>query len=166
MTNSTAPATRLTLGVTVVVLLPLLWWCLSLAAAALGLWWETIGNVVVTWNIDTAVGLILLIPAAMFAGNSVAHLQSPTTFRRGRRYATAGLSLTALFCLLELSNPILNTIDPPAPRDPTSWSPELTAGEEWVVAAPYAVFLIPVILTVLSLWRHRPDDSLPPVYHP
>jgi hypothetical protein len=157
MTDSTAPATRLTLGVTVVVLLPLLWWCLTLVTGALGLWWETIGNVVVTWNIDTAVGLIVLIPAAMFAGTGVPYLRSQATFLRGRRYATAGLSLTALFCLLVLSNPVLNTIDPPAPHDPTSWSPELTAGEEWIVAAPYIAFLIPVVLTVISLWHHRPS---------
>lgn len=91
MTNSTAPATRRTLGVTVVVLLPLLWWCLTLVTGALGLWWETIGNVVVTWNIDTAVGLLLLIPAAMFAGTGVPYLRSQATFHRGRRYATAGL---------------------------------------------------------------------------
>lgn len=156
MTNPTALAPRFSSALTVVVLLPVLWWCLTLTAGALGLWWESIGGVVVTWNLAGAVGLILLVPATIFAFGSVSNLHHPATFRRGRWYATVGLMLTAFDCLLGASTPVLNAIDPPAPRDPYSWSPELTFGEEWVAATPYAVFLVPIILTLGSLWRVVP----------
>lgn len=140
----------------VVVLLPLLWWCLTLAVGAFGLWWESIGDVVVTWNLAGSVGLILLIPAALFAFTGLSELNSPMNFCRGRWYATIGLSLTAFYCLLGAATPILDAIDPPAERDPNTWSPLLTTGEEWVVAVPYAVFLVPAIHTVVALWRGTP----------
>lgn len=157
MTTSASPATRRPLILTV-VLLPLLWWCLTLIVGALGLMWDDIGDLVVTWNIVTAVGLILLIPAAFFAFNGVSELQHRSTFRRGRWYATAALSLTALFCVLAASTPVLNAIAPPAQRDPNSWSPVLTTGEEWVAAASYAIFLLPVVFVLGKLWRVVPVD--------
>ncbi|WP_153275315.1 hypothetical protein [Rhodococcus sp. P1Y] len=155
MTKSASPATQRPLILTV-VLLPLLWWCLTLVVGALGLMWDDIGDLVVTWNIVTAVGLILLIPAALFAFNGVSELPHRSTFRRGRWYATAALSLTALFCVLAASTPVLNAIAPPTQRDPNSWSPVLTTGEEWVAAAPYAIFLLPVVFVLSKLWRVVP----------
>lgn len=157
MTTSASAVTRPTLVLTV-VLLPLLWWCLTLVVGALGLMWDDIGDLVVTWNIVTAVGLILLIPAGFFGFNGVSELQHRSTFHRGRWYATAALSLTALFCVLAASTPVLNAIAPPAQRDPNSWSPVLTTGEEWVAAASYAIFLLPVVFVLGKLWRVVPVD--------
>lgn len=156
MSDSSGLTSSRARGVTIVVLLPLLWWCVTLTAGALGVWRERIGDVVATWNIDTAVGLILLIPAAYFALSGQSQLRSSDTFRRGRRHATAGLSLTVAFCLLHVSNPVLDAALGPVRQDPTSWSPVLTTGEQWVVAVPSAMMLIPAALALITLWRRDP----------
>lgn len=158
MNTSATVKPRFGLVSTVVVLSPVLWWCSTLTVGALGIWWQSIGDVVVTWNIDIAIGLILLIPAAIFVFNGVSDASLPTTFRRGRCYVTAGLALTSLFCVLG----IVGALDKPEYRDPNSWSPELSGEERWIVAVPYSVFLVSACLTIRWVWRHRPVGFVSP----
>ncbi|MEK8069357.1 hypothetical protein [Rhodococcoides navarretei] len=140
-------------------ILPLAWWCLSLAAGALGIGYDAVGDVVSTWNITTAAGLVLLIPAAFFSISGGFELTSPDNLRHGRWYATVGLTLTMAFYLLMLLNSVVANFGDSVRRDPSSWSPELSSLEQWAVAAPYAVFLIPTVATLTALWRGRSKQA-------
>lgn len=139
--------------VVVVGTLPLTWWGLSLAAGALGIGYDAFGDVVSTWNIVTAAGLVILIPAALFSVSGSFELASPGRLRHGRWYATVGLTLTMAFNLLVVLNSIATNVSDSALRDPDSWSPELSSFEQWAVAAPYAAFLIPTGAAFSVLWR-------------
>ncbi|WP_152530360.1 hypothetical protein [Rhodococcus sp. JG-3] len=135
--------------------LHLAWWCLSLAAGALGIGNDAIGDVVSTWNITTAAGLVILIPAAFFSVNGGFELASPGRLRHARWYATVGLALAMAFYLLMVLNSIIAIVGDSALRDPDSWSPELSSVEQWAVAAPYAAFMIPTGATLAALWTER-----------
>ena len=135
--------------------LPLAWWCLSLAGGALGIGNDAIGDVVSTWNITTAAGLVILIPAAFFSVNGGFELASPGRLRHARWYATVGLALAMAFYLLMVLNSIIAIVGDSALRDPDSWSPELSSVEQWAVAAPYAAFMIPTGATLAALWTER-----------
>ncbi|CCQ14316.1 putative uncharacterized protein [Rhodococcus sp. AW25M09] len=135
--------------------LPLVWWCISLAAGALGIGYDAIGEVVTTWNITTAAGLVILIPAAFFYVSGSFELASPDSFRHGRWYATVGLTLTMVFYLLMILSSFVTIVSDSVRRDPNSWSPELSSLEQLTVAAPYAAFLIPTVAALAFLWRRH-----------
>ncbi|MDI9893480.1 hypothetical protein QM797_01975 [Rhodococcus sp. IEGM 1381] len=135
--------------------LPLAWWCISLTAGALGIGYDAIGDVVSTWNITTAAGLVILIPAAFFSVSGGFELASPDSPRHGRWYATVGLTLTMAFYLLMVLKSVVAIFGGSVLRDPDTWSPELSSLEQWAVAAPYAAFLIPTGATLAALWRGR-----------
>ncbi|WP_415971963.1 hypothetical protein [Rhodococcus sp. 077-4] len=146
-------------GVIVTGTLPLLWWGISLAAGASGIGYDAIGDVVVTWNITTAVGLIVLLPAAVFSIAGSLELPSPQSSHRGRWYATVGLALTTAYCLLIVINSVLAVYGGPVRRDPNSWSPELSTPEQWAVGGPYALFLIPAGAVLTRLWSTRTSPA-------
>lgn len=163
MTTMPKRTTALRHGVIVAGTLPLWWWGLSLALGATGVAYNTIGDVVVTWNITTAVGLIVLIPAALFSIAGSVGLPTVIGFRRSRWHVTVGLTLTAAYCLLVVLDLALAVIGDPARRDPNSWSPELTTLEQWAVAGPYALFLVAAgaALTRLSRTPTGPTSRMP-----
>ncbi|NMM92466.1 hypothetical protein B2J88_50955 [Rhodococcus sp. SRB_17] len=137
----------------VVGLLPLLWWSLTLLAGALGVWYEVAGDVIVTWNLLGAVGLMLVVPGGIISLIGSGKLGSSSTFRRGRTLAAVGLALVMSFCLLAISGSIQEYLAPPARRDPNSWSPVLSSGEQLLVVVPYAIMLAVMVSVVVGLWR-------------
>lgn len=135
-------------------LLPLLWWCLTLLTGALGVWYEIAGDVVVMWNFLGAAGLILTLPAAILSAVGSRKLRSADTWKMGRGYATAGLGLATTFCLWMVANSVLEIVAP-SPRDPYSWTPSLSNGEQIVLAIPYAIMLLVVLTVLVGLWRRN-----------
>lgn len=99
--------------------------------------------------------MVILIPAAFFYVSGSFELASPDGFRHGRWYATAGLTLTMVFYLLMILSSVVAIVSDSVRRDPNSWSPELSSLEQFTVATPYAVFLIPTVATLAFLWRRH-----------
>lgn len=139
--------------VAVVGLLPLLWWSLTLLAGALGVGYEVAGDVIVTWNLLGAVGLILVIPGGIITLIGSGKLKSSSTFRRGRALAAVGLALVMSFCLLAISVSIQEYLAPLARRDPNSWSPVLSSREQLLVVVPYTLMLAAMVSVFVRLCR-------------
>jgi hypothetical protein len=129
-----------------------------LLAGALGVWYDTAGDVIGMWNLMGAFGLIIVAPAVMLSAIGSGKLRSPNLWELGRGYATAGLGLVMTFCLLMVWSAI-GKIVAPSPRDPTSWTPVLSNGEQVVVAVPYTIMLAIVLSVLVDLWRRGSDGS-------
>lgn len=71
---------RTSVYVTGVGLLPLVWWLLTLVGGALGVWWATAGDVIVTWNLLGAVGLVLAFPAGCSPVSEVRNYEATEGF--------------------------------------------------------------------------------------
>ncbi|NIL74802.1 hypothetical protein RhoFasB10_00893 [Rhodococcus sp. B10] len=140
-------------GLSVTGLLPLLWFCATLAAGALGFWWDTVGGVVVEWNQLGLLSAIIWLPGSFLVLKGSYLWYLPDVWPRARRYLTAGLGSVALCCALLVGIMLWNVVDPPEFRDPNSWSPVLTTVEQLIVAVPYAVMLILLVNVMVALWR-------------
>lgn len=135
--------------------LPLLWWALSLLAGVLGIRYDAVGDLIVTWNLIGAVGSILVVPAGAFALIGGSALHSSDQSRKGRILGTVGLALSMSFCLLACTSVLEAHRSPTARPDPTSWSPALSSNELLVVAVPYVIMLAVMAGAVVRLWRRE-----------
>lgn len=139
----------------IVGLLPLLWWSLTLLAGALGIWYEVAGDVIVTWNLLGAVGLVLVVPGGIISVIGSGKLGSSSTFRRGRTLFSLGLALVMSFCLLAIGGSIQEYLASPEQRDPNSWSPVLNRVEQLFVVVPYTIMLAAMASFLVGLWRRN-----------
>ena len=129
---------------------PLAWLAVTLISAfALAPWWNDVGDVVVTWNVVGAFGLILTLPGAVVVLVASTALDT----RAGRWFTTVGFAVLLAFGAWMM----LVTVDEfnSAPRryDEPSMIPELTTAEQLVFTTPYVLYIGLIVWVLLLMWR-------------
>lgn len=136
-----------------VAFLPILLLLVSVPAAAL----ESdrcpmLGDVLGTWILVGAFGLVVSVPAMVVSLFGAAALKQQ--FRFGRWLASIG-SAAVMLIVAALTYGIVAEAAEPERRDPNSWGPALSPLSASLVLVPYLAIAVVNVYVVVRLWKRR-----------